>query len=385
MSRLPATTGFTPPRKLWIDWERGLAVLLMVEAHAADAWLVPAAEGPLRALLHTMGGFAAPLFLFLAGLSQVLVDARWRQRGASARERRRKAVSRAFVLLGVAYVFRFSEYVLGGMYRVQGGWRDILRVDILNVIALSLAACAILATCLPGRWHLWLAALGAAALAFATPPVAQWQHSPSRLLDYLFASYPRANFSLFNWAGFLLAGSAAGRCLADRERPRLFFVLGAALLLAGWGGNVLPPFYRHQDFWHTSPSWFAIRLGAVIALTGGLQAAPAALDRRLSWLRTMGRHSLLGYFVSVELTYGFASRQLHKALSLPVLLVGIAAMTVLAWALSGVADHVEGRRPPARSGMEGVPSVPLMTATQPLADGRQTGAVLPTLRRTLPR
>mgnify|MGYP003512960282 CR=1 FL=1 len=35
----------TPPRrKLWLDWQRGLAVLFMIEVHVLDAWLAPDAR-----------------------------------------------------------------------------------------------------------------------------------------------------------------------------------------------------------------------------------------------------------------------------------------------------------------------------------------------------
>jgi hypothetical protein len=339
-------------RKLWLDWERGLAVLFMVEVHTLDAWLAPRTGlGFTRDALLMLGGFAAPSFLFMAGLSQVLGDAGAARRGVAPASRRAKGLSRAAWLLGVAYAFRLAEYLLGGAWRVEGGWQDLLRVDILNVIAVALAAGALLVPTVPPRWHVALAAAGAAAFALATPSVAVWQHPPSRLLDYLYATYPRANFSLFNWAAFFLAGSAVGRLVAERDRPGLLLALAAALAAAGVAADRLPPVYAHQDFWRTSPAWVAIRLGAVVALTGALQLAPAALDRGASWLRTLGRHSLLGYVASVELTYGGLSSRVHRALSLPAVLAGIVLMTVLTWGLSTAADRVgEARRRPRGTG-----------------------------------
>ena len=336
-------------RKHWLDWERGLAVLFMVEVHTLDAWLAPGSgRGALHDVLRMIGGFAAPSFLFMAGLSQVLGDAALARRGVLPSERRRKSLSRAVWLLGVAYAFRFAEYVLGGMFRVAGGWQDILRVDILNVIALSLAVSALVVVGLPRWLHVTVAVLVAATIALATPIVADWQHSPSRILDYVFASYPRANFCLFSWAGFLFAGSAVGRLVADRDRPALLLAMGAVLFAAGWAGHRLPPVYGHQDFWQTSPSWFAMRLAVVVGLTGLLQLVPASADQGLSWLRTTGRHSLLGYLASIELTYGRVTAPLHRALSLEMVLAGIVVMIALTWGLSVAADSlVLRRRPPA--------------------------------------
>jgi uncharacterized membrane protein len=337
-----------PRRKLWTDWQRGLAVLLMIEVHAVDAWLAPApAPGALHAALTMLGGFAAPSFLFLAGLSQILGDAKLARRGASAAERRATALWRAGWLLGVAYAFRLLEYVLGGMWRVSGGWRDILRVDVLNVMAVALALAVPLAVGVSRRLHVALAAGAAVAFALATPLVAAWEHPPSRLLDYVYASLPRANFSLFNWAAFVFAGSAAGRLVAERDRPALLLGLGAALFALGAGADLFPPVYAYQDFWHTSPSWLAMRLGVVVAATGALQLVPCAADVGASWLRTLGRHSLLGYVASVELTYGHLTGTVHRALSLSRVVAGMAAMAGLTWALSAASERFGSARAPA--------------------------------------
>src|SRR5574337_73368 len=197
------------PRKRWLDRQRGLAVLLMVEVHTLDAWLAPGAgDGVLKDVLLMAGGFAAPAFLFMAGLSQVLGDAAQAARGAPPAERRRRASGRAVWLLGVAYAFRLAEYVLGGAWRTTGGWRDLLRVDILNVLAAALALGAVARVGRPRRVQLGLAVAAAVAIVVSTPPAAAWVHPPSRLLDYLYATYPRANFSLLNWAAFFFGGAA---------------------------------------------------------------------------------------------------------------------------------------------------------------------------------
>jgi uncharacterized membrane protein len=348
------------PRKHWLDRQRGLAVLFMVEVHTLDAWLAPGAgDGPLRDVLLMAGGFAAPAFLFMAGVSQLLGDVALAARGVSAGERRRRALRRAAWLLGVAYLFRAGEYVLGGRWLAEGGWRDLLRVDILNVLAIALALGALLLVGRARRAQLPLAVLAAAAFVLVTPPVAGWVHPPSRLLDYLYATYPRANFSLLNWAGFFFGGAAVGCLIADRDRPLPLLGLAAALAALGWAVNGLPPFYAHQDFWHTSPAWFAVRLAGVVALAALAQLAPAAWDRGLAWLSTLGRHSLLGYIASVEFTYGVISRPLHRALSMGTVLLGIVAMAVLTWGLALAAERLPTRR---RGGGAGVPGAASPTA-----------------------
>lgn len=329
-------------RKYWLDWQRGLAVLFMVEVHVVDAWLARGTPpSALRDVLMMVGGFAAPSFLFLAGLSQALNDGRLAGKGLSSIDRRWIALKRAAWLLGVAYLFRVGEYFLGGMFLVPGGWRDILRVDILNVIAVGLVLNALLGCGTSARRQIVVAGTVAAVFVFATPPVAAWSHPANRLLDYLHAGFPRANFSLMNWAGFLFAGAAIGRLVVERERPFILLVLGAALFLSGWAADRLPAVYAHQDFWHTSPSWFSMRLGGVVALTGLLQWLPANADRVLVWLRPLGRHSLLAYMVSIELTFGLGTKRFQGRLSLDGVLVGVATMLFVTWLLAIIADILE--------------------------------------------
>ena len=57
----------TPDRRRDIDIARGIAVLLMIEAHTTDAWTraVSKATAAYRDTV-VLGGFAAPLFLWLA-------------------------------------------------------------------------------------------------------------------------------------------------------------------------------------------------------------------------------------------------------------------------------------------------------------------------------
>ena len=332
--------GTAPNRKLWLDWQRGLAVLFMIEWHTWDSWRADAAaRGPIHDAMAVVGGFAAPSFLYMAGLSQLLADAALERKGASPGERRRRALGRAFWLLGVAYLFRAAEWLLGGAWRMPGGWEGILKVDVLNVIAVSLLVSAILGAGLPRGLRGVLPAAGALAVALLSPVVAGWSHGPSRLLDYLYGEWPRAGFSLFPWMAFALAGSAAGRLALAQARASTWILCGAALFAAGWVGESLPPFYAHQDFWRVSPNWLALRLGVVVATSGLLQLLPPSADRGLSWLRTLGRHSLLGYFLSVELPYGTLFDPLKKRLSAGQGLVAVAGMIALIWAASAGADR----------------------------------------------
>ena len=62
-----------PGRRGYLDWMRGLAVVIMVCWHTLDAWTTPVdkASGAFW-YCQLIGGFGAPIFLFLAGVSVAL-------------------------------------------------------------------------------------------------------------------------------------------------------------------------------------------------------------------------------------------------------------------------------------------------------------------------
>jgi hypothetical protein len=362
----PRAGAASPTRLFWLDWQRGVAVLFMVEVHVLDAWLAPGGgQGFLHDALRTLGGLAAPGFLFMAGLSQGLADRALARREVAPAERRRRALSRAGWLLAVAYAFRLAEYVAGGAWRRPGGFADVLRVDVLNVIAVGLALSALLAVGWRGRRGAALAAAGAAAIVLATPPVADVlraydavpgamaaRAAPNALVDlgyaYLYASWPRANFHVFNWAAFVLAGAALAPLAAGGRRPAAWLALGAALYAAGAWADRWPDVYAYQSFWRTSPSWFAMRLGICCALAGLLQLVPERAGRGLSWLSLLGRQSLVGYVASVELTYGALAGPLRKALSLRATVAGMLAMCAVTWAVSLAWEALRRGRAPGK-------------------------------------
>lgn len=310
----------SPPRQIWLDWLRGLAMLCMIEVHIVDSWLLPAERtGALHQALGYLGGLAAPGFFFMAGMSQRLADRALADQGVAPRERLRIALRRAAWLLGVAYAFHTAEFVLGGAFLRADGWTRIVRVDVLNVIALSLALTALLSAGADATGAIWRGAAGA--LANHPPP-------PGYLTDYLFALPPRTNFCLFNWAAFGCAGLAfAG--LVERRVPRLaLLAIGLALYL----GYHLPTMISDPTG-RISPGFFSARLGWIVIAGAVLSLLPAAAGRVLSWLTVLGRNSLLGYMASVELTYSAIAWPVRGKLSMAATLAGVVLMTALVWGL----------------------------------------------------
>jgi len=350
------------PRKLWLDWQRGLAVLFMIQWHVLDGWRAPDAIPPGGAglaafeALRWIGGLAAPGFLYMAGLSQALADDALERRGLDSTARRRRALRRALEILAIAWGVRIVLYLLS--YWKPGALLDLLKVDVLDVIALGLAVGALTSVGRPRGLGAAVAGAAGLAVVLATPLVAAALHhldgpggpwrAPGRPADvglaWLFGSQPRAVFCAFNWVAFALAGSAAAPLARSRRRPLAWLALAAACYAVGWATNRMPDVYAYQDFWHTSPSWFLMRLGLVLGLTAALQAVPDAAERVLRWLTLLGRQSLVAYVASVNLTYGAIAVPVKGKLTLGGTVAGMVLMAALTWAICTAWERLQAFR-----------------------------------------
>lgn len=316
----------SPSRRLsYIDWMRGLAILIMIEAHVLDAWTRPADRNTIAfGCAAILAGFAAPMFLFLAGVSTVL--------GASSRARRTGDVPaaaasvrrRGWQVFGLAYLFRFQAYILNPKAMLAG----VLKVDILNIMGPTIVAAAALWQA--GRdTRKRLAILGGTALAvtLVTPLIRTaglLSPLPEPIQWYLRPVPGRNNFTFFPWSGFVFAGALVG-VLLDRRRSaaelRRFHVImgGAAALFAAacYAGSYLPSIYPDSQFWTSSPMFFLLRVGivtAVLSATFFWEERRRLLPGAWSPMALFGQASLFVYWVHVELVYGVFSRPLHRAL-----------------------------------------------------------------------
>ncbi len=345
-----------PTRRLpHIDWMRGLAILIMIEAHVIDAWTQPAdRQGVIFGCASILAGFAAPMFLFLAGLSAVL--------GATAAERRLGDAARAsarirrrgWEIFLLAYLFRIQAYLLNPKAMLRG----VLKVDILNIMGPSIVAAAVIWKLARDR-HRRVVAFACATLAVAlvTPLVRTtgWIDSlPAVVQWYLRPTPGRNNFTFFPWAGFVFAGALIGVLISRpletaRERRWYASVGGGALLFAAacYAGSHLPSIYPDSQFWTSSPMFFFLRVGLVVATLSAIyfwEQRPRLLEGRghsmWSPMAEFGRASLFVYWVHVELVYGVFSTPLHRSLPFGKVVVAFACFSVAMFSLVALKNLV---------------------------------------------
>ncbi len=310
-------------RRPYLDWLRGVAVLVMIEAHLFDAWTAPADRSTyLYRLLILMGGFGAPAFLFLAGIATSLAMGARLAKGMSTADALRLARRRGWQIFGLAFLFRLQSWAIS---RGPLPW-TLLKVDILNIMGLSLVAAAALWG-LPktrGQRIVLFAGL-AAALAAIAPAVRATpllEPLPDPLEWYFRPWTGRSSFTLTPWPAFLLAGVAAGEWLgqvrSSAAEARATWQLGAVglvLVAAGYAATFFPPAYDDASLWTIAPSFVGVRLGVLLL---AVPLAHAWNARRSGWspLEEFGLSSLFVYWIHVEMVYGILTLSIHKRLSI---------------------------------------------------------------------
>jgi uncharacterized membrane protein len=192
----------------------------------------------------------------------------------------------------------------------------------------------------------------AAAAAMLTPIVRlmslDWLPDP--IEAYVKPIPALSGFTLLPWSGFVLAGAAVGLWL-DRARTPAgerrvivwLALLGPALAAAGYAMSLLPPIYRETSFWTSSPTFFVLRLGLLIAAIP-LAYAWTALVRGRSPVQEMGIASLFVYWIHVEMVYGFLTWPIHRRLTFEQALLAFAAFTVVLYGLVRLKDRVISAR-----------------------------------------
>lgn len=329
----------------------------MVMAHVTDAWTRDVdRQGGLYRQVVFVAGLAAPLFLFLAGLTLSLA-ASVRSASIGHAGAARLALTRGAQVLALAFLFRLQSQLLG-----WGPLSNFLKVDILNIMGLAMIAAALLWRVSDARLtRLVLFAAATTAVTMTTPLIREsgvLAVLPEPFEAYIRPLPGRTNFALFPWAAFLLAGAIAGELIhAARTRSqelRLQWSLlaaGVAGIGLGYAASFQPSIYPVANFWTSSPTFFFIRLGICTVMIPVARAVVRYQEAPPRWLggyhsksppivATLGRSSLFVYWIHVEMVYGLLGRPLRRALPIEASLVATALLCVLLYAIVRWKDRV---------------------------------------------
>jgi uncharacterized membrane protein len=288
---------------------RGVAAVIMLQGHTFHSFTRPDLReaGP-YVLSQFFGGLGPAIFLFLTGITFAFILDRGERQGLRVRDRLIAALKRSRYLLILAVLFRLQLWAFGWPY---SPWTDLFKVDVLNVMALTLLVLAPLALLSVQKRIQW-GAIAGTVVAVLAPLVSMTDLTwlPEGVRMYVVPSY--SYFSFFPWACFIMFGVSAGSILKIITAEQVNRVMqwsalvGFGLILSGEYFSSLPySLYPKTEFWLNSPALVTIKLGVllVIAAFAYLWSEYVVRDK-WSWVKQLGRTSLLVYWVHIELVYG---------------------------------------------------------------------------------
>jgi len=340
----------------FLDWMRGLAVVIMIQCHTFNSFVrMDLRDGGPYTYSQFVGGMAAPLFLFMAGMTTAFQMESLARREPVALRRWLISLKRAGYILGIAFLFRLTNY-LGSL---PGGSRqELTKVDILNCMGVGMAVFAA-AALFDSANRVRFAVLTALAIAAAAPVLTYlpWDGAPQLLRAYLVPIGANGRFPFFPCASYLGFGLALGAMVKRApedgfDRLMQWAGLGGLVLVfaAQYLANVPYSIYSQTSFWIDNPTLIFIRVGIILAIMAGAYVWTAyCAGAGWSWMQCLGKNSLMVYWVHVMMVYGSVVKPIKRTMSIPAAAAATVLVTGLMLGLSAAWLWWKARRREARS------------------------------------
>lgn len=301
---------------------RGLAVVIMIQCHTFNSFVrLDLRDGGPYVLSQFVGGMAAPLFLFMAGMTLAFQMDSLERKGTAPFARWWISLKRAAYILGIALLFRVSNFVAS---LPAANWKDLTKVDILNCMAVGMIFFSA-ASLFEGGKRARIVLAAALAIAALSPVMSDlpWGGAPALLREYLVQGEGRGRFAFFPCASYVGFGLAVGTVVKHTAQDRFerlmqwSVLIGFALIFsAQYLSNIPYSIYTKSDFWTNSPTLVLIRVGiALLMMSGAFLWTEYCVTPAWSWMQTLGKNSLMVYWVHVMLVYGTLAQLLKRNLS----------------------------------------------------------------------
>jgi uncharacterized membrane protein len=301
---------------------RGLAVVIMIQCHTFNAFVrMDLRDGGPYVLSQFVGGMAAPLFLFMAGMTLAFQMESLERRESRRARRWLISLRRAGYILGIAFLFRLSNWA--------GSWphasvQEITKVDILNCMGLGMAALAV-AAIVPSKSRAHFAAAVGLAIAAAAPLIANldWAGVPPLIHEYLAPGLGRGRFAFFPCASYIAFGLSTGTVVKRTDACRMERLMQWSVLIgfglvfvAQYFSNIPYSIYAKSSFWTDSPALILIRVGiSLLMMAGAYLWTEFCAGAGWSWMQALGKASLLVYWVHVMMVYGTWSNPVKRTMN----------------------------------------------------------------------
>ncbi len=314
-------------RLRFIDAYRGLAILLMLHGHTADALLNPAEKMSLVYQIYTIfRGFTAPMFLFISGFAFSISTLKHISEYSKPSEKFFKRI-RKFLFIALLGYFLHLPYLSLKKLTTESNFEILAQLfssDVLQVIGISLLSLQIALFVLKDEFKFAKFALYTGIFSFIISPflfnVDFSKFLPLFISQYL-NNFNGSKFPLFPWIGFILIGSYIGhRFMLDLKLGHTDAFLNKilkislltfplALVLETVFENLLNP---NMSLIYSSPFIAISRLSFVSIPFYLIWRIEKLINLKVNLLQILGAESLFVYVFHLMVVYGSPVNPFHS-------------------------------------------------------------------------
>jgi uncharacterized membrane protein len=308
----------TKNRLAFIDLLRGWALLVMIEVHVFNAFIVPAMKTTSwYHALNFINGLVAPSFIFISGFVFLLASQRKLESFRTYGSAFWKQIGRIGLVWGIGYFLHLPFFSFRRMITetTEEGWLSFYQVDVLHCIAFGLLVLFISRLLIRNsRAYRRFLLTGGLFVVFATMFV--WDYDflnwiPASISAYINGQH-YSLFPLFPWLAFMLFGGyfASGYITAREQKKEKEFILhfalaGAILFVACMIGLELQSSLHIVSIdIRANPIFFFERLGIVMLLLTACWFYADYRKTEESIVLVVGRESLMVYTAHLLVIYG---------------------------------------------------------------------------------
>jgi uncharacterized membrane protein len=305
-------------RLAFIDLLRGWALLVMIEVHVFNAFLLP----HFRAtswfhMLNFINGLVAPSFIFISGFVFLLASQKklesfrtfglafWKQLGRIG----------LVWIVGYSLHLPFFSFQRAITEATEAQWLSFYQSDVLHCIAFGLLT-LFLSRLLIRNDRAYRAFLFSSGIFVVLATMFLWDIDFNTLIPAPLAAYLNGKhyslFPLFPWTAFMFFGGyfASGYIQAREQQKEKDFILrfaliGAILFMISVIGGELPVhFHIGSDDVRANPFFFFDRLGIVMLLLTSCWFYADYRKTQKSFVLDVSRESLMVYAAHLLVIYG---------------------------------------------------------------------------------
>jgi uncharacterized membrane protein len=354
-------------RLRFIDVYRGLAILLMLHGHTADAVLSPSEKMSIAFQIYTIfRGFTAPMFLFISGFAFSITTLKYAEEYFKFSKKFIKRLRKFFFITLLGYFLHLPYLSLKKILNetdsqtlAQLFSSDVLQVIGLTLLFLQIALFLIKDEAKFANLMLYLgASIFALSQIFFTIDFSKFLPLP--ISQYL-NTFNGSKFPFFPWSGFVMFGSYLGYIYIKASKngtvEKFFKEMSIASLALFPIAIALQIIYEATlkpdiNLIYSSPFLAISRLAFVMTLFCAIWKIDAKMKLKVHPLQFLGMESLFAYVFHLMVVYGSPVNPFHSyyalignSLEYPFAFLLFILLAIATFVLSYFLNHLKLKKP----------------------------------------